>query len=104
MSTITIDMPPELYQRLAEEARKAGKGPEDLGCELLKAALQPCDVAQPRTAREVLQTMGRTRPLGDALRRRIIPGVTLDEVRQALNHAEGDSLSDILAAQRGPKS
>lgn len=103
MSTIVIDIPPETYERLEEQARKAGKAPETLTRELLETALQARDEARPRTAREVLQALGRVRPLSETLRSKIIPGVTLDEVRIALTHTAGPSLSEIILEQRGPK-
>ena len=102
MSTITIDIPSETYEKLAEQARKAGKGPEDLGRELLEAALQSLD--KPDSTRAILKAMGRTRPLGDSLRAKIISGITLDEVRKSLSETAGPSLSELISAQRGPKS
>lgn len=56
---------------------------------------------RPRTTTEVLQAAGRVRPLSEALRQKIIPGVTLDEVRNALSEATGPSLSEIILEQRG---
>lgn len=103
MSTIVIDIPPETYKRLEERARRAGKAPEALTRELLEAAIQTQEDAQPRTTREVLHTLGRIRPLSETLRRKIIPGVTLDEVRLALKQAAGPSLSEIILQQRGLK-
>ncbi len=55
----------------------------------------------PRTTTEVLQAAGRTRLLSEALRQKIIPGVTRDEVRSALSEATGPSLSEIILEQRG---
>lgn len=49
------------------------------------------------------EILGRTRPLSQTLRDKIIPGVPLDEVRLALAQAAGPSLSDILLEQREPK-
>ncbi len=103
MSAITIDISPETYQKLAEQACNTGKKIEVLSSELLEDALTSRETARPKTAREVLQAKGQVRPLADTLRRRIIPGVTLDEVRKALTQAGGPSLSDIILAQRGPK-
>jgi predicted HicB family RNase H-like nuclease len=39
MSTLTIDIPAEVYKQLAEEAKKAGKSLETLTRELLEDAL-----------------------------------------------------------------
>lgn len=77
MSTLTIDLSPETYQRLEEQARRAGQAPETLSREILETALEMRETAKPRTTREVLQTAGSTRSLSPTLRSRIIPGVTL---------------------------
>lgn len=103
MSTIVINVPQETYRRLQEEARKAGKAPEVLTRELLEMSLQAREEAQQRTTRGVLQASGRVRPLGETLRRKIIPGVTLDEVRASLTKAGGSPLSEIVLTQRGAK-
>jgi len=103
MSTITIEISPATYQKLATQARNTGKDIEVLSSELLEAGLQPHETVRPKSAREVLQAKGQVRPLGDTLRRKIIPGVKLDDVRKALTRAGGPSLSEIILAQRGPK-
>ncbi len=56
-----------------------------------------------QVAHDILQTSGRVRPLGEALRRKIIPGVTLEEVRASLARTGGQPLSEIVLEQRGPK-
>ncbi len=101
MGTITIDLPLETYKRLEAQARRAGQDPATLSRELLEWALQAGEAAQPRTAREVLQAAGRVRPLSAALRNRIIPAVTLEEVRMILRQAAGPSLGEIIQEQRG---
>ena len=103
MHTITIDLSPEAYKRLEEQAHSMGQAPEVLSRELLETALQAREAASSRTVREVLQTAGRLRPLSTALRRKIIPGVTLDEVRTILAQAAGPTLSDIIREHRGPQ-
>ncbi|MBI3989867.1 MAG: hypothetical protein HY347_09660 [candidate division NC10 bacterium] len=103
MSTLIIDVPPEIYKRLEAEARKVGKAPEILTLEFIETALKAREAASSQTARELLQASGRVRPLSPALRRKIIPGVTLDEVRRAVSRAAGPSLSEIILTQRGPK-
>lgn len=103
MSTIMIDIPSETYKQLQEQARRTGKAPEALIRELLEAALQTREEALPRKPREVLQALGQVHPLSETLRRKIIPGVTLDEVRMALTRAAGPSLSEIILEQRGSK-
>ncbi len=101
MSKIVIDVPPETYKRLQEQARRVGKSPEALTRELLEASLRTA--LQP-TPLEILRAAGRVGGLDTSLRRRIIPGVTLDEVRASLNNAGGPPLSEIVLGQRGPKA
>jgi hypothetical protein len=103
MSTITIDISSETYKKLVEQSRNTGKRIEVLSSELLEDALKSRETARPKTVREVLQERGWVRPLGDTLKRKIIPGVTLEEVRKALTQAGSPSLSDIILEQRGPK-
>ncbi len=104
MNTITIDLSPETYKRLQEQAHRTGQAVEVLSRELLESALKPSEVVRPRTTREVLQAVGRARPLSATLRSKILPDVTLDEVRAILAHAAGPSLSDIIQEQRGGKT
>ena len=103
MSTIVIDVPPQTRKRLEEQARKVGKTVETLTCELIETALETCQEDRPGTARAALQAASRVRPLSDALRRKIIPNVPLNEVRLTLSQATGPSLSDLILQQRGPK-
>lgn len=101
MSTIIIEVPPETYRRLEEQSRRAGKSPEVYTRDLLETALQNYQESQPRTTREVLRALGRVRPLSENLRRRIIPGVTLEEVRKILAQTADPTLSETLLKQRG---
>ena len=103
MHTIVIDLSPETYKRLKEKAQNAGQAVEVLSRELLETALASPEVGRRQTARTVLRAAGRTRLLSDALRSKIIPGVTLDEVRVILSRAAGPSLSDLSEEQRGTK-
>ena len=109
---IVLRLPSTRYRRLQEWAGRVGKTPELLSREIVEQALQqhalpPAGVvlnAPPlRTARQILQAAGRVRSLSPALQQRIIPGVTLEEVRASLARAGGQSLSEIILEQRGPK-
>ncbi len=101
LNTTAVHIPQETYRRVAQQARKMGKAPDEWTRELIETALQLREQTRPQTTAEVLQAAGRTRPLSDALRRKIIPGVTLDEVRSALLETAGPSLSQIIVEQRG---
>lgn len=102
MSTIVIDISPETYRLLEEQARDAGKAPEALTRELIETALRESRPPAPQGARDVLEALDRVRPLSDTLRAKIIPDVTLDEVRAALTQAAGPSLSETVLEGRGP--
>ncbi len=103
MSRIVVDIPPETYKRLQEEARKARKSPEELTRELIEMSVRAGAIGG-QTTREVLQASGRVVHLSESLRRKIIPGVTLEEVRASLSTAGGPPLSEIVLGQRGPRS
>ncbi len=103
MHTISVTLPAATYRRLEEQAQRVGKEPDRLVRELLEHALKAREKAHPQTARHILQSSGRVRPLSETLRRKIIPGVTLDEVRASLNRAGGPELGDIVLEQRRPR-
>jgi hypothetical protein len=102
MKTLVIELPTTTYERLRERAEQAGITPEALSRELLEAALEPTPTG-PETTEAVLRAAGLLTELSPALRARIVPGVTLEQVRAALTRANGPSLSEIVLAQRGPK-
>ena len=104
MSSITIDLPLETYQRLEAQARRIGQDPATLSRELLESALHARESAQPQTARGALLAAGRVRPLSTTLRGKIIPAVTVEEVRKILKQAGGPSLSEIILDQRGSRT
>lgn len=104
MNMLEIDLPTETRRRLEAQALREGKTVHELTRELIESALQTCEGSGPKTAREVLQSAGCVSTLSETLRRKIIPGVTLDEVRAALTAAGGPSLSEIIMEQRGPKT
>jgi hypothetical protein len=102
MTTLIIELPPGAYDQLRKRARQAGKPPEVLSQEILEEALQE-NAPFRKSARDILQAVGRLRPLGTALRRKIIPGVTLEEVRASMVKTGGPSLSEIVLTQRGDR-
>jgi hypothetical protein len=102
---ITVHLSLIPYHRLQELAQRAGKTPETLTREILERALEertPTTEATPPSARQILEAAGRVRLLSRTLQQKIIPGVTLEEIRSALQQAEGPSLSDIILRQREP--
>ena len=99
---MTVDIPLETYQRVVRLAHQVGKAPDEWARELIETALLTHEQVHPRTTAEILQAAGRVRALSESLRDKIIPGVTLDEVRAALAQAAGPSLSEIVSERRGP--
>jgi len=104
---ITVRLPLIPYHRLQELAQQTGRTPESLTREIVERALQDTAAstsAPPQTARQILEAAGRVRSLSPSLRQKIIPGVTLAEVRTALDKAGGPPLSEIILRQREPRS
>jgi predicted DNA-binding protein len=103
MSTITVELSPEVYARLARHAKEKGKAPDEYSRELLEKALSPVTYPQ-RSAKEVLKEAGMVVELGDELLQYISDDVpSLDEVVEIFSTTTGPSLTEILEQQRGPK-
>jgi hypothetical protein len=108
---LTIELSSEAYERLLAHARERGQTPEALSRELIENALPhnenrtDASTQRPpsRSVRDILAATGRLRDLGPALEAKIIPGVSLQEVQEALTRAAGPSLSAIVDSNRGPK-
>lgn len=104
---ITVKLSSLPYNRLQELAEQTGKTPESLMREILERALvdqnaPPVQKSSPErlATKKILEATGRVRVLSPDLRKRIIPGVTLAEVRTALDKAGGPSLSQIVLEHR----
>jgi hypothetical protein len=104
---ITVRLPLIPYHRLQELAQQTGRTPESLTREIVERALRDTAASTPsppKTARQILEAAGRVQPLSPSLRQKIIPGVTLEEVRTALDKTSGPTLSEIILQQREPRS
>jgi len=104
MNMLEIDLPTETRQRLETQARLQGKTINELTRELIESGLRSCAESKPQTTKEILQSMGLLSTLSEELRKKIIPDVTLEEVRATLDAAGGPSLSEIIDEQRGTKT
>lgn len=103
MSAIVIDLPPDTRRTLEEQASQSGKTPEELSRELIERGLHINENPPSPTARDVLARAQKISTLSEAMRRRIIPDIPLDDVRAALNKTSGPPLSEIIIDQRGGK-
>ena len=104
MTTLTLEVPSDLYQRLSEEANRLGKSPQLIAQELLVERLTTLKPAVENEREKVSQSLreaGLLSELGPNLRQRAETATaTLEEVRNALDQAGGKPLSEIVLEQR----
>lgn len=107
MTELTLELPPEAYRRLSEEAVRLGKPPQTIAEEWLVERLTQAtgtpDGDRER-ARQALRDAGLLSQLGPNLRKLADPTVPLKDVRTALDRAGGKTLSEIILEQRGTKA
>jgi len=105
MTTVTIEVPPELYERLRNEAQQAGQPVEVLIQTWLARRVPPPEPADERTrARAVLRAAGLHTELSPELKQRAAQATaTTEELQAAFARAGGKPLSEIVIEQRGPK-
>lgn len=106
MTELTLELPPEVYRQLKEEAARLGKPPQLLAEEWLAERLAR-PIARYETdrekARQALREAGLLTQIGPHLRELANPTVHLEEINAALERAGGKKLSEIILEQRGPK-
>ncbi len=107
MTTLTLEIPSNLYRRLYEEANRLGKSPQVVAQELLAerlATATPVAEDEGEKARQILKKAGLLTELSPNVRRRAEASTaTLEEVRAALDRVSGKPLSEIVLEQRGSK-
>jgi hypothetical protein len=103
MSTIVLNIDPELYKQISAEAKARGQAMEEYSRELFESAFEKRRKSSKETARELLEAAGMLRPLGDELRKLITSDVPLDEIVEEVSKAGGPTLTEILQEHRGPK-
>lgn len=103
MTTLTVDLPAHLYQRLQAEAARVGQPIEQLVETYIAAGLVQRQSERER-AREVLRAAGLlAEPSAEMKVRAAQTTMTLAEVQAALDRVGGKPLSEIIIEQRGPK-
>ncbi len=103
MTKLSLELPPELYHRLREEATRQGKSPQAVAQEWLAERLALVDEVLNggrKQVRAVLRAAGLLTELGPTLLAKADPTVRLEEVQEALHRAEGKPLSEIILEQR----
>jgi hypothetical protein len=105
MTTVTLELPPELYERLQAEAQQIGAPIEVLIEDWLARRFPPPEpTAERERARAVLRAAGLLTELGPELKQRAARATaTIEEIQAAFARAGGKPLSEIVIEQRGPK-
>ena len=118
MTTITLDLPAELYERLSVEAERLGKPVATVAQEWLAEHLDeappatsamgempsPAPMSDRDRTTEVLRAAGLLAEPSPEMRRLAAEStMTLEEVSAALDRAGGKPLSEVILEMRGPK-
>ncbi len=107
MTTLTLELPPELYDRLRAEGLLADKPVELVAQELIVERLETILAARIRErerAIEALRAAGLLTELSPEEKERAARSTaTLEEVNAALARAGGKPLSELILEMRGPK-
>jgi plasmid stability protein len=112
MTTLTIDVSPDLYEQLRAAAARQGKPIEAVAQEWLvehstevRADLPPpAPPGERERAIAVLRSAGLLAESGPELKARAARSkLTLEEARAILDRAGGKPLSEVILEMRGPK-
>jgi plasmid stability protein len=112
MTTLTIDVPADIYERLRAAAAQQGKPIEVVAQEwLAEQSTQartdlppPAPPGERERAIAVLRNAGLLAESGPELKARAARSrLTLEEARAILDRAGGKPLSEVILEMRGPK-
>jgi len=106
MTTLRIELPPDLYRKLETAAAQEAKKPAEWTRSLLEERLHaiPDKASEREAARHALREAGLLVELSPGLKRLIRPEVRHEDVEAALSRVGGKPLSEVIIEQRGPKS
>lgn len=105
MTTLTLELQPELYARLVQEAARLGQPVETLVAEWLERRFPPpVPSGERERAIAVLREAGLLTELGPELKQRAAQAtMSLEEIQAIFARVGGKPLSEIVLEQRGPK-
>jgi len=107
MTTLTLELPPEVYRRLHEEADRLGKPPQivvqEWLIERLSVPIPVPDSGEREKARRALRAAGLLVEQRPRLHRRVDQKVRLEDVEAALARVGGKPVREIVLEQRGRK-
>ena len=105
MTALTLELPPDLYDRLRAVAERQGTSPQDIAHQWLAERLAaPIPATERERSIAAMRAAGLLVEPSPAMRERAAQAtMTLAEISDALDRAEGKPLSEIVLEQRGPK-
>jgi hypothetical protein len=105
MTTLTLELSSELYERLRLEAERVGESIQTTAQKLLTERLTvPAPPGEREQAIAAMRAAGLLAELGPEMKMRAQRStMTLEEVRAALDKAGGKPLSELILEMRGPK-
>lgn len=106
MTTLTITLAPDLYERLRKEAEKADQPVEALIEDwLVQRSPAPTPLDERTRAREVLRAAGLLAEPSQEMREIAARStLSLEEARIILDRVGGKPLSEVILDMRGPKA
>jgi plasmid stability protein len=104
MTTLTLDLPAEVYRRLRDGALRRGASVEALAEELLLTQLPAAPLSEREQATATLRAAGLlAEPSAEMRKLAAESTLTLEEARAILDRAGGRPLSETVLEMRGPK-
>ncbi|PDW00252.1 hypothetical protein [Candidatus Chloroploca asiatica] len=104
MTTLTLDLPAKVYERLRSVAEQKQVAIEAVAQEWLTEKSASTLMSERERLREVLRASGRLGELSPEEKQRAAQStLTLEEARTILDRAEGKPLSEVVLEMRGPK-
>jgi plasmid stability protein len=105
MTTLTLELPADVYARLRERAAQQGATVEQVVQTLIAEQVPPAPVPTERErVREILRAAGMLAEPSPEMRRLAAESsLTLEEARAILDRAGGQPLSEVILEMRGPK-
>jgi proteasome assembly chaperone (PAC2) family protein len=104
MTTMTLDLSPDTYQRLLVEARQRGAPVEAVAEKLLAEQLAGVHLSERDRATAVLRAAGLLTELSpEEKERAACSTLMLEEARAILDRAGSKPLSEVILEMRGPK-
>ncbi len=107
MTRLTLELSPDLYDRLRAEAMRLGKPTEVVAREWLAERLAPPAPAPPGERERAIEAVRAAGLLAEPspymLELAAQSTATLEEVQAALARAGGKPLSELILEMRGPK-